>query len=223
MEAVMHLLPEYFARICAFEPSLLALSLILCANITFTAIHIWQEWKGPVPLYLVFGAVVGCRLPRWLGFLLFTPGLALLQWFFGVAAYTGWPAGVHGDMRFAVFALGAILGGRISDCIVSHWALYLLRYRPNPGLSSTLLYVAEAVLILTAFPRGLAAEPQSSLHGFFTGILFFVFVLPLMAIAGTLIKPWRRERWIRRRAIPDWVNKELEFSRPRSFSASSGG
>src|SRR6202011_3509183 len=82
---------EYFNSVSIFDHSAVALFLILGANWAFTLIHVLQEWKGEkVPLWRVFGAIVGVRVPDWLGFLSFTVGLTVLQWAVGLAAIAGW-------------------------------------------------------------------------------------------------------------------------------------
>jgi hypothetical protein len=44
-------------------------------------------WRGEeVPLWRVFGAVVGLWFPQWVGFFLFTLVLTLLLWLVGIAA-----------------------------------------------------------------------------------------------------------------------------------------
>src|SRR5262249_29186616 len=48
-------------------------------------------------------------------------------------------------------ALGVLIGARLSDTIASHALLYTVGYRPNPGFSSTPLYVIEAFFWLV-FP-----------------------------------------------------------------------
>jgi len=130
---------EYFDRISVFGRSTLFLALILVLNIAFTSIHVWQEWKGKKwPLYRVFGAIVGFWFPRPIGFALFTLGLAVLQWALGIVAYSGYlPLLGMVPTSIAVGALGATLGARVGDSIISHWTLALAGYLPNPGLSST--------------------------------------------------------------------------------------
>jgi hypothetical protein len=93
---------------------------------------------------------------------------------------------------------------RISDSIVSHWLLYWLGYRPNPGIQSTPLYVGEAVFLLAAFWPGLALAQATAWVGFVLGIGFFVAILPILR-AGRLIKTWRRDAWVRGKPIPAWA------------------
>ena len=68
------------------------LSVLLVVSLALTAFHVYQEWKGgAVPLWRVFGAIVGVRLPDRLGFLLFTVVLTLVLWALSVQGMTGWP------------------------------------------------------------------------------------------------------------------------------------
>jgi hypothetical protein len=199
---------EYFGSISIFGPSVAMLALVLAADIAFTGIHVWQEWKGePWPLWRVFGAVVGLRIPDALGFVAFTVTLALGQWALGLMAYAGWlPLVGMVCAPLAIGSLGAVLGARIADCCVSHWALWLLGYRPNPGLSSTVLYAVEAVVIVAAFRRGLALDPLAAGIGFACGAGFFLGVIPGLALLRAFFKPCQREPWIRGEPIPAWAN-----------------
>ena len=89
----------------------------------------------------------GCGFPNRAGFLVFTVGLTLALWGAGLAGICGClPIAKH-LLAATVGALGVIIGARISDTLVSHWGLYALGYRPNPGLKSTPLYVLEAIFI----------------------------------------------------------------------------
>jgi hypothetical protein len=156
---------DYFRQVSVFE-SALALFLILGASLAFTLVHVWQEWKGEeVPLWRVFGAVVGTFLPNWLGFLSFTIGLCALQWLIGAMAIAGWPM-FTGHPWWSIWALGALVGARIADSVVSHWLLYGLRYRPNPGLSSTVLYAIEAIFHPRGISQGLCARSARLVEGF---------------------------------------------------------
>jgi hypothetical protein len=85
---------DYFNRVSIFDHSTVALLLILGANWAFTLIHILQEWKSEkAPLWRVFGAVVGVRVPNWLGFVFFTVVLTAFLWLLGLAAIAGWLVG----------------------------------------------------------------------------------------------------------------------------------
>lgn len=198
---------DYFSTVSIFD-STLAMLLILAANFVFTLVHVLQEWKGEsVPLWRAFGAVVGTYLPNWLGFLLFTVALCLLQWWVGLTGITGWPNGVRPDgvWPLAIGAIGALLGARIADSVVSHWGLYALGYRPNPGLSSTVLYTIEAAFILIVFHKAYSIDPVSWRCGFLCGVIFFIAVLPLLWALHLLIPRWRRDKWVRGEPIPVWA------------------
>ena len=198
----------YLDQVSIFE-STLALLLILGINWAFTLVHILQEWKGEeVPLWRVFGAVVGLRLPDALGFLSFTVGLCLLQWLVGLMAIAGWlPIVGPVPLWLGIGALGAVIGARLGDNVVSHWGLTGLGYRPNPGLSSTVLYTIEAVFLLWSFRKGLALDPRAAWIGSVLGAGFFVIVLPTLKLLRVVIVPWQREPWVRGQPIPAWAKE----------------
>jgi len=173
-------------QVSVFGPSSLALFLILGLDWVFSGVHAYEEWRGEeAPLWRVFGAVVGLWLPNWLGFLLFTLALTLLP--------------------IAVGALGAVIGARISDTLVSHWGLYVLGYRPNPGLKSTPLYVLEAAFILLTFWKGLLLSPHAAIWGFACGAGLFILVLPLLRAWRAIAPSWRRAPWVRWQPLPAWT------------------
>ena len=129
------------------------LVLIVVADFAITSLHSYQEWKGAgAPLWRNFGAIVGLNVPDWLGFLGFTVFLTLALFVIGFVGILG-PLGP----RWTAAALGALIGARLSDMLVSHVLLHGVGYRPNPGLSSTPLYVLEALFIAWAFQARLAA------------------------------------------------------------------
>lgn len=110
-------------QVSVFGPSALAFFLILGLDWAFSALHSYQEWKGEkVPLWRVFGAIVGVWLPNWLGFGSFTLLLTLVLWGTGLAGMAAWlPIVGQVSSTVAVGALGALIGARISDTLVSHW------------------------------------------------------------------------------------------------------
>jgi hypothetical protein len=195
---------DHFNSISGFGRSAPLLILILAANFAITALHSFQEWKGAgAPLWRNFGAIVGVKIPDRLGFLGFTAGLTLTLWALALIGIAGLPRWIP-----PAFALGALIGARLSDTLVSHVLLNALRYRPNPGLSSTPLYVLEALFLIVAFRAGLAADWASARCGIIAGAGFFVAVLPLLWLAQLLIPGWRRERWQRGQPMPAWVTDE---------------
>lgn len=205
----MDALLDHLDHVSIFGRSSAALFLILAFDWAFSAFHSYQEWRGEkAPLWRVFGAVVGVRLPNWVGFFFFTIVLTLLLWCAGLAGITGWlPVGGHLTEAKAVGALGVVIGARISDTLVSHWGLYGLGYRPNPGLSSTPLYVLEAAFIVLTFWQGLSLHPVAAWLGFAGGAGFFILVLPLLRGVRLIVPPWRRPPWIRWQPLPDWAMK----------------
>ncbi|MHB8269920.1 hypothetical protein [Bradyrhizobium sp.] len=195
---------NHFDQISGFGRSAPLLLLILAASFAITALHSFQEWKGAGgPLWRNFGAIVGTKIPDWLGFLGFTAGLTLGLWALALIGIAGLPLWIP-----PAFALGALIGARLSDTLISHVLLNALGYRPNPGLSSTPLYVLEALFMIVAFRAGLAADWASAKCGIILGAGFFVVVLPSLWLAHLLIPGWRRERWQRGGAMPAWVADE---------------
>ena len=198
---------DHLDQVSVFDHSLAAFFVILGLDWAFTGIHIYEEWRGEeAPLWRVFGAVVGVWLPNWLGFLLFTIALTLLQWGAGLAGIGGWlPFVGNISLPLAVGALGFVIGARISDTLVSHWRLYALGYRPNPGLKSTPLYVLESIFISVTFWKGLSLSPYAAGWGFACGAGFFILVLPMLKVLRLLVPLWRHEPWTRWQPLPAWA------------------
>jgi hypothetical protein len=198
---------DHFNQISGFGRSAALLILILGANFAITAFHSYQEWKGGgAPLWRNFGAIVGLDIPDWLGFPLFTIGLTLTLWCLGLLGIAGWFPLVRPVARgCGAGALGALIGARLSDTLVSHVLPHCVGYRPNPGLSSTPLYVLEALFMAVAFHAGLAADPKSAWAGIAFGAVAFVTVLPGLWLLRWLIPAWRRDPWMRWQPPPSWA------------------
>jgi hypothetical protein len=187
-----------FSKISSFGRSAPLLIVILAANFAITGLHSFQEWKGAGgPLWRNFGAIVGLKIPDPMGFLVFTVGLTLALWALALIGIAGWSLWIA-----PAFALGALIGARLSDTLVSHVLLNALGYRPNPGLSSTPLYVLEALFMLVAFRAGLAADPASAWWGIAAGVAFFVAVLPGLWLLRWVFPACRREPWRRNQPMP---------------------
>jgi hypothetical protein len=186
--------------------SALPLVLILAVDLAFTFLHSYQEWKGAgAPLWRNFGAIVGLDISdRW-GFLIFTVLLTLTLSVIGAVGILD-PLGPN----WTAAALGALIGARLSDTLVSHVALYGLGYRPNPGLSSTPLYVLEACFIVWAFHSRLAVQPQFAEIGFVLGALSFVLVLPGLWLARWVWPDRVRPPWSRGQPMPSWAAGKSE-------------
>lgn len=198
---------DHLNQISSFPRFVSLLVLILGANFAITALHSYQEWKGEgAPLWRNFGAIVGLDIPDRLGFPLFTIGLTLGLWGLGLIGIAGWfPLVGPVGRSCAAGALGALIGARLSDTVVSHVLLHGLGYRPNPGLSSTPLYVLDALFIAVAFRAGLAADPISASYGFALGALAFVLVLPVLWLLRWVVPAWRRPPWQRWQPAPAWA------------------
>jgi hypothetical protein len=181
------------------------LVLIVVADFAITSLHSYQEWKGAgAPLWRNFGAIVGLDVPDWFGFGIFTVALTLGLFAIGFVGILG-PLGP----RWTAAALGALIGARLSDTLVSHVLLHGVGYRPNPGLSSTPLYVLEALFIAWAFQARLAAASHLAMLGFASGVLSFVLVLPLLSLVRWVMPDRRRPPWVRWRPIPSWASTNL--------------
>ena len=177
------------------------LLLILIADFAITLLHSYQEWKGAgAPLWRNFGAIVGLDISDWWGFRIFTVALTVILL---VAGFVG-IIGILGG-RAAAFALGALIGARLSDTLVSHVLLHFVGYRPNPGLSSTPLYILEALFITWLFHASLAAHFHHAWFGFALGILVFVAVLPGLRVAQQEWPERQRPTWQRGQPMPAWA------------------
>jgi hypothetical protein len=198
---------QHLYRASIFGKSETALFLILGIDLALSLLHSLQEWKGAdVPLWRVFGAVVGTWIPNGLGFASFTLGLTVALWTAGLVGIAGWfPVLGPVAPALAVGALGVLVGARVADSLVSHWLLYGLGYRPNPGLSTTPLYIIEAVFIGVVFRNGFWQEPGPASVGFAGGCLFFCLVLPTLWGLRAVVPSWRRERWVRWAPLPAWA------------------
>jgi hypothetical protein len=182
------------------------LMLILLADFAITLLHSYQEWRGAgAPLWRNFGAIVGLDIPDQWGFPLFTVGLTLALFAIGFVGIIG-PL----NASWTAAALGGLIGARLSDTLVSHVLLHSLGYRPNPGLSSTPLYVLEALFVAWAFQARLAADPLSAKIGIAVGALSFVLVLPGLSLARRLFPALRRPAWVRWQPMPSWATANSE-------------
>ena len=198
---------DHFDLVSVFGRSAPALLLVLGFDLAITILHTYQEWRGRGgPLWRNFGAIAGVYLPNWLGFLLFTVGLILGLSILALVGIVGWlPLVGPMSSSASAAALGGLIGARLSDTALSHVILHVLGYRPNPGLSSTPLYVVEAAFIAAAFQRGLAADPIAAGSGFVSGALLFALVLPMLWLLRSLIPSWSRSPWRRWQPIPAWA------------------
>ena len=199
---------DHLDQFSIFGRSSIAFFLILGLDWAFSAIHAYEEWRGEeAPLWRVFGAIVGLLVPNWVGFFFFTLVLTLALWGAGLAGICGCLPFVGHSLPAMVGALGVIIGARISDTLVSHWGLYALGYRPNPGLKSTPLYVLEAVFIALTFWKGLSLAPGAAWTGIAVGAVVFVLVLPVMRAFRAIRPSSARAPWIRWQPLPAWTKE----------------
>ena len=132
--------------------------------------------------------------------------LTAILWLVAIVAITGSLLTYAVRTKYTVGALGALIGARLGDTLVSHVFLYALRYRPNPGLLSTPLYFLEAVFLIFTFSRGLTAFGGFAWAGVIVGAGFFCIILPLLWSLGIVIPSWRRDRWRRGESPPEWAH-----------------
>ena len=183
-----------------------SLLLLLALNCAFSAIHVFEEWRGSeFPLWRAFGAIEGVYVANWLGFAFFTVALLLILWIIGVAGIVG--LGILGSLapQQGVLWLGALIGALLFNSLFSHWIPWLAGYRPNPGVRSTALYVLEAAGLLALFQKGLSAYPATAAIGALLGALFFLAVWGLLVALRLCVAPWRRPPWISGEPIPPWA------------------
>ncbi len=134
--------------------ALVVLRLPMWLSMFCTWLHCGQEVVGNLPGY--FEKLHNCyrdrdarlvlQLPRPVAVIACGPGLAVSL---SVLALIG-----YGDMTrepsqasLASIALAALCGARLGDAALSHVLLAFFK-RPNPGLSSSLLYVGEGLWLL---------------------------------------------------------------------------
>jgi hypothetical protein len=181
----------------------LALVLILGVDLTLTLVHSVQELKGH--LWRYFGAIAGIRIPDVLGFFLFSLVLTAILWAVSLAGIAGWlPIRGRLPENVAMAAVAGLIGGRLSDRRYSHVRLDRQGFRPNPGLSSTPYYLAEAVVLTVLFLPGLWGHLKAAAVGFLIGWLFFYSVLPLLR-SLRVIPALRRDPWKPGEPIPPWA------------------
>ena len=168
MQPFQKLLEEHGA-LSSIRPGAAVLAVILTLDLVLTLVHSAQELKGR--LWRYFGAIEGARIPDVPGFLLFFVGLTLGLWTVGLAGIAGYlpVVGFKVDDAHAMAAVGGLIGARLSDLWYSHVRLHLRGYRPNPGLTSTPLYFAEAILLAVLFASGLWKHRWPAFIGLLAG------------------------------------------------------
>jgi hypothetical protein len=198
------IMKQHLEKVSFFGPSGLALVLILAVDLLLTLVHSLQELRGP--LWRYFGAIAGVRISDVLGFSLFFLFLTALLWTVGFAGIAGYlPIYRRVPDCSATAAVGGLIGARLSDGLFSHVRLHYQGYRPNPGLSSTPYYFAEAVILAVLFLPGLQICPLAAAIGFVIAVLFFYLILPLLrCLRG--IPPFRRDPpWRPGEPMPPWA------------------
>lgn len=196
---------NYLSEVSLFGASAPALLIILTVNLILTLVHSFQELRGR--LWRYFGAIAGIHISDKVGFLLFFVGLTVTLGTLGITGITGQFFFLFSTPTFSIFALGFIIGGRLSDTLYSHVRLHRQGFRPNPGLTTTRYYIAEAIILIVVFSPGLMDEYILGIFGFGAGWLLFFVVLPTIRFLRIIIKPWQREKWVAGEKMPAWAKK----------------
>lgn len=184
------------------------LILIVVTNLALTLVHSIQELEER--LWRYFGAIAGIRIPDAVGFLLFFVLLTVTLWAVGFVGITGYlPLYGQAPTWVAMAAVGALIGGRLSDRLYSHVRLDRQGYRPNPGLASTPYYLAEAAILTVLFLPGLwSPYIIAAALGFVAGWVFFFSVLRLLRWLRGVFPSWAREPlWQAGELIPSWARE----------------
>ncbi len=198
---------RHIDRASLFGPWIAALAVMLGVNVTLTFVHALQELRGR--LWRYFGAIVGLWIPDPLGVVLFFVLLTLALWTIGWIGITGYLPVVGQVEGLAAWSIGFLVGGRLSDRLYSHVRLDREGYRPNPGLKSTPLYLAEAVLLTIVFLPALIDHYILGPVGFVLGWGFFFGVLPALRLFR-FVPFLRREPWKAGERSPAWARLPLE-------------
>jgi hypothetical protein len=194
---------DHLSEVSIFDHSVFALFVIFGVSAAITLVHTLEEWKAPGgPLWWNFGAIVGVRIPDFLGFLLFTVLLTFALWLVSLVAITGNLVIFSVGTKYSAVALGALIGARLGDTLVSHFLLYVLGYRPNPGLSSTPLYIFEAGFLIMTFLKGITAGCGFTCLGLGIGVFAFCIVLPILWFLKIFKTGWRMSRWLPGQPLP---------------------
>ncbi|MDE2380427.1 hypothetical protein [Bradyrhizobium sp.] len=171
--------------------TLVVLAILQIIDLALTLAHALQERKGR--LWRYFGAIAGVKIPDRVGQPLFFGGLTISLWIVGLLGMAGT---VLWQTPLAFGCLGAIIGCRVADSWFSHIRLNNAGYRPNPGLPSVPLYLAEALVLLVVFYPSLRMQTFPVLVGFVVGVVAFYAVLPVLKTFGRLLfeptEPWHR-------------------------------
>jgi hypothetical protein len=200
METIGELL-ERLSHLSYLQASGFALIAILTLDLLLTLVHSIQELNGH--LWRYFGAIAGLQIPDAIGFSLFFLVLTATLWALGLAGIAGYvPIFGRVSDNLAMAALGGLIGSRLSDMRYSHVRLDRQGYRPNPGLSSTPYYLAEAVILAVLFLPGLLIHWWSAPTGFLIGWLFFYSILPFLRFLRRVIPSLSQDAWNPKEPIP---------------------
>lgn len=206
---------KYLSRVSYNQSNFILASavILLGVDLVLTLIHTLQELKGANgPLWRYFSAIVGVQIPDELGFPVFFVLLTIVLWAVGLAGITGYVPFFEKERRdkWAIAAVGALIGARISDGIFSHILLWYLGYKPNPGLASIPYYFAEALILIILFFPGLKRYWAEASMGFAIGFFFFLLVLPSLQLVRQILLFLRFESlcpdpWLSGKPSPAWA------------------
>ena len=153
---------------------------LLILSIIFTLIHTKDEIDGK--LWVHFGLLAKREIPRGFGFLVFGPGLLLASLGLSAWAY----------LTLNPILMSIWLARCMADPIFSHLIPHALKFRPNPGLGSSLLLFLEAFLIVWFIDF----EPINQLAFFLTVLFYASLWTVIIPLAGQWLG-WRKIKQIK--------------------------
>jgi hypothetical protein len=197
---------EYFDSVSVFGNMPIIAALLAIVDMTLTFVHGNQERRDQ--LWRYFGAIYGFRFPNWLGLPVFFVSLTLILWVVAIVGILGACTWNGSRMQeLGVAAVGILIGGRLADSWNSHIALSRKGYRPNPGLASVPIYIAEAVVLAAIFAPGLIHDPYAALLGIAVGAVFFWLLVPSFLRLLAAVFP-RHQPWIAGQPMPNWARED---------------
>lgn len=144
---------------------------IMILSILFSVAHALEETYGEgSPLWDYFGRIANVKIPEIIGFVSVSILLPIVLSILAIIGYS--------DDRY-LWALSLLCGARLGDTIFSHWLLWIIGYRPNPGIFSSVLYVFEVAFLFTF---------DLTMLWFIVGVVSFAVVIPSLYVVGILTK-----------------------------------
>jgi len=205
MPDVWTLTGNYFASVSVFGKVPIIAVLLAIIDMTLTLVHADMERRGR--LWRYFGAIYGFHFSNRLGLPVFFVLLTLALWVVAIVGILGactWNG--SRTEQWGVAAVGLLIGGRLADSWKSHIELSLKGYRPNPGLASVPLYIAEAVVLVVIFAPGLIHDWFFAIPGFAVGVGVFWLLVPMFLRLLAAVLP-RHQPWIAGQPMPNWARE----------------